>query len=320
MTSPQAAPAIDLDTHRAALTGHCYRMLGSVVDAEDAVQETMLRAWRAMAKFDGRSSVATWMHRIATNVCLDALADRTPRVLAFDEMPRCATTDELTTRPRTHWMEPIPDVRAIPSTDDPHERAVMRENLRLAFVSALQALPPRQRAALILTQVLNWSAAEVAECLDLSTAAVNSALQRARATLEARRSNAPAGSSLTLDAAQLQLVDRFVKAFEAYDVPAITALLREDVVMCMPPYAFWLQGPADVAAWLSGRGMGCNGSVLVPTAACGAPAFAQYRLGGEEPWALIVLDLAGDRIGTMHYFLDTETLFPHFGMPMRLDR
>lgn len=294
-------------------------MLGSVVDAEDAVQETMLRAWRALDKFDGRAALGTWLHRIATNVCLDALGDRAPRVLAFDDMPRSSTTDELTTRPRAHWLEPIPDVRAIPCTDDPHERAVMRENLRLAFVSALQTLPPRQRAALILTQVLNWSAAEVAECLDLSTAAVNSALQRARATLHAHRSHAPTGTPLVLDAAQLRTVERFLAAFEAYDVPAITALLRDDVVMCMPPYAFWLQGPVDVADWLTGRGAGCKPSRLVATEACGAPAFAQYRQNGAEPWSLIVLDLVGDRIGTMHYFLDTATLFPHFGLPMRLD-
>ncbi len=318
--APHAVAAIDLDTHRAALTGHCYRMLGSVVDAEDAVQETMLRAWRALEKFDGRSALGTWLHRIATNVCLDALGDRTPRVLAFDDMPRSTTTDELTTRPRAHWLEPIPDVRAIPSTDDPHERAVMRENLRLAFVSALQALPPRQRAALILTQVLNWSAAEVADCLDLSTAAVNSALQRARATLDARRSNAPSGTPLELNAQQQLTLERFVAAFEAYDVPALTALLRDDVVMCMPPYAFWLQGPVDVADWLTGRGAGCKPSRLVATQASGAPAFAQYRQNGAEPWSLIVLDFVGDRIGTMHYFLDTETLFPHFGLPMRLDR
>jgi len=295
-------------------------MLGSVVDAEDAVQETMLRAWRALTKFDGRSSMGTWLHRIATNVCLDALADRTPRVLAFDDMPRSATTHPLTLRSRAYWLEPIPDVRAIPSSDNPHERAVMRENLRLAFVSALQILPPRQRAALILTQVLNWSAAEVAECLDLSTAAVNSALQRARATLDARRSNAPTGTPLVLTAQQQRTLERFVAAFEAYDVPAITALLRDDVVMCMPPYAFWRQGPADVADWLTGRGAGCNPSRLLATRACGAPAFAQYRQNGAEPWSLIVLDFVDDRIGTMHYFLDTETLFPHFGLPMRLDR
>ncbi len=310
--------AVDLDTYRVPLTGHCYRMLGSFADAEDAVQETMLRAWRAMPTFEGRSALGTWLHRIATNVCLDALTDRTPRVLAFDEMPRSATTDELTTKPRAHWLEPIADVRAIPSTDDPHANAVLRESLRLAFVAALQMLPPRQRAALILTQVLNWSAAEVAECLDLSTAAVNSALQRARATLAERQSKAPTGSSLLLDAQQLDLVDRFVTAFEAYDVPAITALLRDDVVMCMPPYAFWLQGPSDIAEWFTGRGAGCKSSRLVATAACGAPAFAQYRHDGAEPWALIVLDLVGDRIGTMHYFLDTATLFPRFGMPMRL--
>ncbi len=324
MHAPTAvAEPFALETHRQALTGHCYRMLGSVVDADDAVQETMLRAWRARDRFDGRSAIGTWLYRIATNVCLDALADRGPRTRPMEMGPVGTPGDTLEKLPRAHWLEPIPDVHAIPADGDPHEQAVLRESIRLAFVAALQHLPPKQRASLILTQVLNWSAAEVAECLDMTTAAVNSGLQRARATLAARnlerhvtRVSQYAPTALT--PVQSQLLERFVSAFEAYDIPALTALLREDAIMSMPPYSLWLQGHESIARWLNGRGCGCNGSVLVPTAACGSPAFAQYRQGGAEPWALVVLELEGDSIAFMNYFLDTETLFPRFGLPMRL--
>lgn len=320
----------DLDIYRPTLTGHCYRMLGSITDAEDAVQETMLRAWRARDRFDGRSALATWLHRIATNVCLDALADRAPRVLPTDEGPRGSLTSELRKQPRTHWLEPIPDLASMPADSDPHEDAVMRESIRLAFVAALQHLPPRQRAALLLTQVLNWSAAEVAESLDMSTAAVNSALQRARATLAERRaeqqldrivalSSRHATATRALSDEQQQLVDQFTDAFTAYDVPRLTALLRDDATLCMPPFDLWLEGHADISSWMLGPGAGCRGSKLVPTWASGAPAFAQYRDSGATPWALVVLELDGPRIAGMTYFLDVETLFPRFGLPMRLD-
>ncbi len=312
-----------LESHRPALTGHCYRMLGSIMDADDAVQETMLRAWRARDRFDGRASLGTWLYRIATNVCLDALADRAPRHRPIETGPVGTTEDTLVEMPRTHWLEPIPDARAIPAEGDPHERAVLRESIRLAFVAALQKLPPRQRAALILTQVLNWSAAEVAECLDMSVAAVNSALQRARATLadarvDAQLSRKSPFSPVALSPEQQLLVDRFVAAFEAYDVPALTALLREDATTSMPPFALWLQGRTDIGAWLLGRGIECKGSRLVTTAACGSPAFGQYRDNGKKPWALIVLELDGDEIAAMNYFLDTDTLFPQFGLPAQL--
>lgn len=318
MTSPAL-----LESHRAALTGHCYRMLGSVVDADDAVQDTMLRALRALDRFDGRSSMGTWLYRIATNVCLDTLADRGPRNRPVEMGPVGTVDDSLTEMPRSHWLEPIPDANAIPAASDPHEQAVLRESIRLAFVAALQHLPARQRAALILTQVLNWSAAEVAECLGMTTAAVNSALQRARATLDEknlarhveRRSQY---QRTTLTETQSQLVDRFVEAFEAYDVSRLITLLREDATTSMPPYSLWLQGHESIAKWMLGPGIGCKGSRIVPTMANGSPAFGQYRQNGAQPWALIVLELDGDQIASMNYFLDTETLFPKFGLPMQL--
>jgi RNA polymerase sigma-70 factor (ECF subfamily) len=318
----------DFERHRPHLTAHCYRLLGSVVDAEDAVQETMLRAWKARDTFDGRAQLSTWLHRIATNVCLDALAGRAPRLRAMELHPANRTTDELTTRPRSAWLEPVPDLAVIPAEIDVHEQTVLRESIRLAFVAALQHLPPRQRAALILTQVLNWSAAETADALAMTVAAVNSALQRARATLAERRQEqqlerlvALADRNTTteqaaLTAAQRQLLEAFTRAFEAYDVPRIVSLLRDDATMCMPPYDFWLQGRVDIADWLSGRGAGCAGSVLVPVQANGVPAFAQYRQGGAQPWAIVLVEFDGDTIGHMNYFLDTDTLFPRFGVPM----
>jgi RNA polymerase sigma-70 factor (ECF subfamily) len=311
-----------LEQYRPALTGHCYRMLGSVVDAEDAVQEAMLRAWKGIDRFREQSSLKTWLYRIATNVCLDTLsATKRQRIrpLESSDTPTVVHDDlVLETQPREHWVEPIPDALALPAPEesDPEERAILRESIRLAFVAALQYLPPRQRAVLLLTQVLNWSAAEVAEGLEMSVAAVNSALQRARATLETRN---PAVVPRALSDEQTRLVARYVEAFEQYDVRALTQLLHEDATLSMPPYALWLQGHESIARWLLGHGIGCRGSRLVPVAACGGtPAFAQYRQGGAEPWALILLELQGDRIASMTSYLDVETLFPRFGLPMQL--
>jgi RNA polymerase sigma-70 factor, ECF subfamily len=311
-----------LEQFRPALTGHCYRMLGSVVDAEDAVQEAMLRAWKGMEKFREQSSLQTWLYRIATNVCLDTLASterQRLRPVEISGMPGVVRDDlVLTQRGREHWVEPIPDAMALPAEADanPEERALLRESIRLAFVAALQYLPPRQRAVLLLTQVLSWSASEVAESLGMSTAAVNSALQRARATLDARN---PAVVPRELSDEQRRLVARYVEAFERYDVSALTALLHEEATLSMPPYELWLQGHESIAKWLSSFGIGCKGSRLVPVAACGGtPAFAQYRDGGATPWALLMIELAGDRITSMTSYLDVETLFPRFGVPMRL--
>jgi len=312
--------ATQLEAHRAPLTGHCYRMLGSAFDAEDAVQETMVRAWQGLDRFEGRSSLRTWLYRIATNVCLDALSDRSRRARPMEEGPNGSVEDHLETRERTHWLEPIPEARVLPSDANPFELTALRQSIRLAFVSALQHLPPRQRAALLLSEVVGWSAAEVAECLDMSVAAVNSALQRARATIAARNGNATAASE-SLSPDEVQLLDRYVDAFQNYDVDALVSLLREDATLSMPPYTLWLRGPATIREWLLGRGAGCRGSRLVPTQASGAPSFGQYRPapgGGHAPWALIVLELEGDRIVSWNSFLDTEKLFPLFGLPPRL--
>jgi RNA polymerase sigma-70 factor (ECF subfamily) len=322
MTAVAAAPADVFERHRSALTGHCYRMLGSVVDAEDAVQETLLRAWRAMDGFREQSSVKTWLYRIATNVCLDTLeSSKRMRVRPTDAYDGpVAVTDGLTlmTQPREHWVEPIPDVLALPaeSDSDPAERLILRESIRLAFVAALQYLPPRQRAVLLLTQVLNWSAAETAEALEMSVAAVNSALQRARATLDARN---PAVVPRPLTKDQEQLLARYVEAFERYDIDALSKLLHEEATMSMPPYELWLRGRESIARWMLTYGIGCHGSRLVPVkSANGLPAFVQYRQGGAEPWAVVLLELDADRITNLHYFLDTESLFAKFGMPAQL--
>jgi RNA polymerase sigma-70 factor (ECF subfamily) len=306
-----------LEQHRTALTGHCYRMLGSAVDADDAVQETMVRAWRALEGFDGRSSVRTWLYRIATNVCIDAIGDRSRRARPVEEGPVGTPEDELQSRERTHWLEPVPDAKVIPVDADPAEQLALRQTIRLAFVAALQHLPPKQRAALLLTEVVGWSAAEVAESLETTVASVNSALQRARSTL-ASRNVSPHETPGSLSAAQVALVDRYVTAFEQYDVDALTALLTKDATLSMPPFTLWLRGHEHIRTWLSGRGSGCRGSRLVRTAACGQPAFGHYRQGGKQPWALIVLETAGDQITSMTSFLDTQTLFPLFGLPPEL--
>ena len=306
----------ELETHRNALNGHCYRMLGSPFDAEDAVQETMVRAWRSLDRFDGRSSLKTWLYRIATNVCLDTLSDRSRRARPMEEGPVGTVEDELEVRPRTHWLEPMADARMLPPNADPFELMKLRQSTRLAFVAALQHLPARQRAALLLTEVLGWSAAEAADCLETSVAAVNSALQRARATLAHRNVDASA-DDLSVD--QTTLLNRYMEAFHSYNVDALVALMREDATLSMPPYTLWLKGHADIRTWLAGRGIGCRGSRLIPTSACGSPAFGQYRLNedgrGFHPWALIVLEVANGHIAGWNSFLDTEKLFPLFGLP-----
>lgn len=314
--------AVLLEQYRPALTGHCYRMLGSVVDAEDAVQEAMLRAWKGIDRVAEQSSLKTWLYRIATNVCLDTLSAtkrQRLRPVELSEQPGLVTDDlVLEQRPRDFWVEPIPDAMALPAAEscDPEEHAILRESIRLAFVAALQYLPARQRAVLLLTQVLSWSATETAVSLDMTVAAVNSALQRARATLDTRN---PAVVPRTLSAEQDRLVACYVEAFERYDVSALTALLHEEATLSMPPYDLWLQGHDSIAQWLLSFGVGCKGSRLLPVVACGGtPAFAQYRDGGTQPWAILVLELRGDRITSMTSYLDVETLFPRFGLSMRL--
>ncbi|MEM9692161.1 MAG: sigma-70 family RNA polymerase sigma factor [Myxococcota bacterium] len=315
--------AAELHQYRPTLTGHCYRMLGSIADADDAVQETYVRAIRGLDQFEARSSPKTWLHRIATRVCLDALDHRKRRRLPIDSGPVGSVESRLTTEPRTHWLEPVPDATVLPREAEPTEIASLRQSVRLAFVSALQRLPPRQRAVLLLKDVLGFSSKEIAETLEVSPAAVNSALQRARETLRPPEAEAPSPSDVApeLSPNQEALLARYVDTFHAYDVEGLVALLREDATMSMPPYALWLRGPEDIAAWFLGPGKGCRGSRLVATQASGAPAFAQYRVdpgGGYKAWSLVVLDLKGDRIADMVHFLDVETLFPRFSLPLRI--
>ncbi|MCB8904236.1 MULTISPECIES: sigma-70 family RNA polymerase sigma factor [unclassified Streptomyces] len=323
MSDAAAATTDQLDTYRRELTGYCYRMLGSSFEAEDAVQDTMVRAWKAIDSFEGRSSLRSWLYRIATNVCLDALNAGNRRARPMDlTSPTPVAQAQLVKQPEITWLEPVPDGRVLPSVADPAETAVSRETVRLAFVAALQHLPPKQRAVLILREVLAWKASEVAELLDTSVASVNSALQRARATL-AEQAPAASDTANPLDEEQKALLERYVAAFEGYDMKALTALLHEDATMSMPPYDLWLQGHDDIVGWMLGVGEVCAGSKLVPTVANGSPAFAQYHpdpsTGGFSPWALIVLELRDGKVAGMDFFLDTERWFPLFDLPARLE-
>jgi len=309
-----------LEAHRSAIVGHCYRMLGSFFDAEDATQEAMIRAWKGLDRFDGRASLKNWLYRIATNVCLDEIHNKSRRARPMEEGPPFSgapSVEDLVKRPANDWIEPISDARALPSDSDPSERAILKQSIRLAFVAALQKLAPKQRAALLLMDVLGFSAAEAAETLDTSVASVNSALQRARAAL----SDKSLSESHDLSGTQVEMLNRYVTAFEQYDIDTLTALLRQDATLSMPPYALWFQGPEAIRSWMLGLGCGCRGSRLVPTAACGSPAFGQYRVnpdGGHKAWALIVLDLSDDRIAAVNSFLDVEALFPRFELPLLL--
>ncbi|NEY32973.1 sigma-70 family RNA polymerase sigma factor [Streptomyces sp. PRKS01-65] len=314
-----------LERHRVELTGYCYRMLGSSFEAEDAVQDTLVRAWRSYDKFEGRSSLRSWLYRIATNVCLDMLAAGSKRARPMDltestPLARAA----LSPRPDHTWLEPVPDARVLPAVQDPAEAAVAKESVRLAFMAALQQLPPKQRAVLILREVLAWKASEVAELLGTSVASVNSALQRARATLAERaEQGADAAVSDPLDAEQRKLLERYVAAFEGYDMTALTALLHEDAVMTMPPFDLWLTGPADITGFMTTLGASCANSRLVPVRANGLPGFAHYKpdpeAGGYIPWAIQVLEISDGRITGFHCFLDTRRWFPLFGLPLRLE-
>jgi RNA polymerase sigma-70 factor, ECF subfamily len=309
-----------LEAHRRELTGYCYRMLGSMFEAEDAVQDTMVRAWRGHDRFEGRASLRSWLYRIATNVCLDVLGGAQRRVRPMDLGPAGSgfATDPGQPRPDKIWVGPVPDDRVLPECCDPADLVAARESIRLAFVAALQHLPARQRAVLILREVLAWSAHEVADLLGTSVPSVNSALQRARATLAA----ADPDGGRSLDGDDKALLEKYVRAFEAYDLDALTALLHSDATLNMPPLPLWLQGHADISAWMGGTGGGCRGSRLVPVAANGLPAFAQYRPradgAGHDPWALIVLETSAGRISRVTNFLDTARLFPLFGLPAGL--
>ncbi|MFF5483602.1 sigma-70 family RNA polymerase sigma factor [Streptomyces sp. NPDC012935] len=329
MSDGTATTTTDLDVrlekHRVELTGYCYRMLGSSFEAEDAVQDTMVRAWRSYDKFEGRSSLRSWLYRIATNVCLDMLTAGNKRARPMDLTESTPLAQAaLSPRPDNTWLEPMPDNRVLPGTDDPAEAAVAKETVRLAFMAALQQLPAKQRAVLILREVLAWKASEVAELLDTTVASVNSALQRARATLaEQQQPGAEAAVSDPLDEEQQKLLERYVAAFEGYDMTALTALLHEDAIMTMPPFDLWLTGVKDITGFMTTLGAPCADSRLLPVQVNGLPGFAQYKpdpeAGGFTPWAVQVLEVSDGRITGFHCFLDTKRWFPLFGLPLHLE-
>jgi RNA polymerase sigma-70 factor, ECF subfamily len=319
-----AAPVAigDLEQYRRELTGYCYRMLGSGSEAEDATQETFLRAWRRGDTFEGRSSVRSWLYRIATNVCIDMQRNvqRRARPIEFGPASPPEESHLGPVLPENVWITPVADVSIEPVGSDPALIAEHRESIRLAFVTALQHLPSRQRAALILCEVLRWQVSEVAELLDTSTAAVNSALQRARATLAALPQEP---RSEPLGAAEAEMLERYVDAFERYDIERLVSLLHEDAVQTMPPFAMWIRGAENIGRWMVQPGPSeCAGSRLVATAANACAAFGQYRsdpAGGHAPWALQVVEFSGGRITGLNFFLDTAALFPRFGLPAHLD-
>jgi RNA polymerase sigma-70 factor (ECF subfamily) len=313
---------LSLESHRKELTGYCYRMLGSAFEADDAVQETMLRAWRGAESFEGRSSLRSWLYRIATNVCLDMLRGEKRRALPMDLGPSSPPVESLL-RPSPSedlWVTPIPSRAVLPEHGDPAEIASIRDSVRLAFVTALQHLPPRQRAALILCEVLRVPAAEAAVILDTTVASVNSALQRARVTLAALPDEQrPADvDTASMDTASAQLLDRYVDAFQRYDMTALLALIHEDAVMTMPPFELWLRGGQHITTWMVQPGaIQCAGSVLVPVSANGAQAWGQYKPDGSA-WALQVHEASGGKLTRLTFFLDSRELFPLFGLPARL--
>ena len=310
---------LELERYRSELTGYCYRMLGSGFEAEDAVQETFVRAWRGYDRFEGRAALRSWLHRIATNVCLSMLKGPQRRARPMDlEAVSTVASAQLTTLPEATWIEPMPDGRVVSADGDPAEVAEARETIRLAFLATLQKLPPKQRAVLILREVLHWHADEVAELLETSVASVNSALQRARATIAAAEPDETDAADPS-DETQQELLARYVDTFERYDVESLVELLHEDATLCMPPYALWLRGREDIAGWHLGPGAPCRGSRLVPVRANGCWAFGQYRPSGpngeHEPWALQVVEIRDGRIVALNAFLDVERMFPLFGLP-----
>jgi RNA polymerase sigma-70 factor, ECF subfamily len=322
-TPPSAADLeAEIPRYRRELTGYCYRMLGGASEAEDAAQLTLVRAWQHIDRFEGRSSLRSWLYRIATNVCFDMLGASQRRARPMDlTEARTAQTPLAPGLPDYVWIEPMPDSRTVAAGGDPADVAVARESVRLAFVAALQHLPPRQRAVLILREVLRWRADEVAQLLESSVASVNSALQRARATLDSVGVT-ESDTYSEMDDAQRELLDRYVDAFERYDIDELIGLIYEDATMSMPPFDHWLRGAADIAAWFNGPGAECAGSRIVRTVANGSPAYAQYRVdpaGGHHAWALGVLEITDGKIIGINSFLDVERLFPLFDLPLHLD-
>ncbi|HLR83873.1 MAG TPA: sigma-70 family RNA polymerase sigma factor [Nocardioidaceae bacterium] len=305
--------------HRRELTGFCYRMLGAGAEAEDAVQETMVRAWRAFGDFEGRSSLRSWLYRIANNVCVDMVRSPQRRARPMEMGPAGSTDAVLGEQLGEHmFVQPVPDSQVIDLDGDPADVAAARETIRLAFVAALQHLPARQRSVLILCEVLRWKAAEVAELLETSTASVNSALQRARATLASVQGEA---LDPRTDPDQAELLAKYVDAFERYDITALVSLLRDDVVLSMPPWDLWLQGPDDFAGWFLGQGIVCKDGKLIPVDVNGSLGFANYHKVAEgvwDAWAIQVIDVADGKIIGHHNFIYPE-LFEAFGVPTRIE-
>jgi RNA polymerase sigma-70 factor, ECF subfamily len=311
-----------LEEYRRELTGYCYRMLGSGFEADDAVQETMLRAWRAADGFEGRSSVRSWLYRIATNICLDMLRGRQRRALPMDLGPASPPVEALLGdwQPDDMWISPIADERVLPEHGDPADIAVARDTIRLAFITALQHLPARQRATLILCEVLRMPASEAATTLGTSVPAVNSALQRARATLSALPEEQ---RPVPLDADQAGMLDRYVDAFQRYDMEQLVTLLADDALMTMPPFALWVRGAQNVCRWmLEPTPSLCAGSIMVSAGQVnGVQAWAQYKpdpAGGHAPWALQVHEVSGGRVSRLTFFLDTERIFAKLGLAPHL--
>jgi RNA polymerase sigma-70 factor, ECF subfamily len=309
-----------LESHRRELTGYCYRMLAAGSEAEDAVQETMVRAWASIDRFEGRSTLRTWLYSIAYNVCVDMLRSPQRRARPMEMGPSTRTADVVLgdQLPEHMYVQPISDERVIDLEGDPADVTAARESIRLAFVAALQHLPPRQRSVLILREVLQWQASEVAELLGTTVASVNSALQRARATLAAMPGEA---LDPTVDPEQKALLARYVDAFERYDIQALVGLLRDDVVLSMPPWDVWLQGPQELADWFLGQGIVCEHSRLLPINVNGTAGYGNYHLvrpGLWEPWAIQVIEVAGGKIVGHHNFVYPE-LFAEFGLPDRIE-
>ena len=294
---------LEAEKFRVELTGYAYRMLGAAAEAEDAVQETLLRAWQHAGRFDPRrGSLRTWLYRIATNVCLDMLRSAQRRARAVDLGPAAEAGAPFgEPLPAGAWVRPVPDERVL-AGDDPAEHAVRRESVRLAFIASLQLLSPRQRAVLILRDVLGWHAGEVADLLDTSVPSVTSALQRARATV--RR----AGPVAPLEPDAAELLERYCRAFERYDVAAMVSLLHEDATMSMPPFRWWLRGREQIAQVLLHGGESCRGARMVPVAASGTTAYWQERPtgpgGAYEPFALQVFETCGGLVTEITTFLD----------------
>jgi RNA polymerase sigma-70 factor, ECF subfamily len=314
----------DFSTHaepyRRELLAHCYRMTGSLHDAEDLVQETYLRAWKSYDRFEGRSSMRTWLHRIATNVCLSALAGRRRRPLPTGlGAPSSDPTAELEQRLEVPWLEPLPHL-----TDDPADPSVIagsRESVRLAFVAALQHLSPRQRAVLLLRDVLQWRSAEVAAAIGTTTTAVNSLLQRARSQLDAVGPSSDDRLAAPDSAEAQDLLARYITAFETYDIDRLVELFTAEAIWEMPPYAGWYQGPLDIVTLIHQQ---CPAELpgdmrMLPLVANGQPAAAMYMRAGQQhvPFQLHVLDVRGAKVSHVVAFLD-DALFAKFGLPSSL--